>query len=429
MSHYKTLIVALLLTATARAGAPATDENWEYEGEHAIYVPHVGHPALGGLFSLSYGYACGDDEPLFSNEFWTKENISRYYGCSGSALEAMERLVRHSVYQNYPGYDGQSFESFKKEHKYIEAQALADLQLAWSCNTYQKAHQTAVNECESAAKQVQRKLRFARASGSGHGWVVETIATARPLGYYFFHGRPEVMARGTLYLDNCDNIPVAREVDPGQLSLPKLIANFEEIDFKNFWQCTLKVEPESIVLKQAIVRSGYGDDVGFEPLKDLTITVFPEGEIYLQSQGYNLGAPRAQYKPIQAKSVDEARRQTALNGAANFVNLLKEHGRLIARNGLAGASKGEIQRLAAESLAVRKAQMIRELAALNDNYSQLTLIDRLSVSASVERAYKYFQSIETRVAKLVTDQERLNLDKLVGAAAAKSSSVSPLGEK
>lgn len=423
-------LLSLILLSWPLVASAGGEDVWEYEAETVPLSESKNYPILGGVVGVGFRHSLDSPTDAELKDYWNEQKYPELFKCSGEALEAQKRLMATDAdYGNLrkeSAVDEDFLRNLRKQR--VSEQTIADIRLAWPCEPWSRAKRTAITQYKNSIGGVQRKLRFARASRTGGGWTMETLAVSSIFSQYFFHGRPEIIARATLRLDNCDNDPVAPEIDLAEVPLPNLIARFEEIDFKNFWQCTLKVDPNSIVIKQAMLKPEIAYGANLFMLKNLSVTVIPEGDVYLESSksGADQSDMRVLYKPRNVKPLDETRRRMALNGAANFVNLLREHGRLIARYGTSGASRGEIQRIATESLAVRKAQMMRELGALNGNYAYLTLIDRLSVSASVEKAYRYFQAIELRVAKLINDNERLNLDSLVNPAAAKSSPTNPI---
>lgn len=278
------------------------------------------------------------------------------------------------------------------------------------------------SRCVADTYTIERELDITQVSKDGLGWRLEGRARAKLFSYLLLGGGNEIAARANVYLESCDQQPIARTLDTSA-PLSEVVAQLENFTPKEFWSCRFRTDTDSTLVRDVVAPQAV-TQLQIKPWSPGSeMTLLASGQILIQDVNarrsgevaYGLGGgDQIVFTPTQ-RDRDPQAREAALAAVRRFVSLIKEHGRLIATAATSGMSKGELENVVAASILQRKPEILRQLALLNANYAQLATIDKLSVSVSVGQAYEVMRQIEIRTGQLVNERTRLGLDELMDA--------------
>lgn len=257
------------------------------------------------------------------------------------------------------------------------------------------------------------EMDIRRVSGDGASWVLEFSIRNPILSEYLVSKRDMLRFRAPLAWVKCDG-RVLMLGGSGQENwnrpLEDVIASFHGFLPYDFMKCDFKVDSEKVMVSDDITPIG-------QTLPKLEIlnpifTFQSDGTFYMQQVWHYVeGWQTSLFRFSRTRENDAAMRQKAMLASRQFVSLIQGHGRLLLELASASELSQAERELAVKSaLRVKKPEILAQLEALNQGFGELSMVEKLAVSASVREAYGYVRVMEVKAAKLLESESRLNLD-------------------
>lgn len=252
------------------------------------------------------------------------------------------------------------------------------------------------------------------ASKNGKNYIFEIELKSQILPYILTNRDSSFFIQYEGTLTRCDDTNMTGY--SGDAKIEDLFASLQGINFKDFYSCT--IELQKTIQSSAFIDSEdfpFGvvsnNDFTFNDYynKKLKLNVYKNGkaDFFFYNVVDSYEHTKRRLANPGTREINSQARDKAIASAKKFISLIKSHGVEIAKSAMPkNLTDRERQTILLQSLLQKKPMIIEALRGVNDNFENLEIMDKLSVSKAIRDAYTQVQAME-ELAEITPDNSIL----------------------